>query len=677
MFNLSLSIKQKIILGFTTIGVLLIAGSSFFYYSLNEISTANNNVETLALPVEKQSNALQIKLLNMMKLGSLGFTQSNIVDLSNSKKKLSVLNEEYLAAVKVLSHKLSDQTKMLKVLDQTQSHYQAYITQSMLIFDAKISTAKAQKDYITHFKTFQTHRDNASDIMLDIETIEAPGQSKLLEVVIGSGTRIDDLLFTLQSTMSKLMRIDDVDTVKQHQEDIGFLLNNIKDNFSYLTQQAKPLNNDTFFSEFTIHFEAITKLLSQPGSLYKIQIESIVQKSAAKQAYKLTEQYFESTYQQLTLLVTLADQRFAILQTTAKDKISTGKTLAMGLALIFIVLASFIASITTRAMLGPLNAVNKALARIAQGDLTRRLEKRSDDEFGTLIQNINKLSDDLTALLNDISENTHLLEDSVKLSNQQSHGISQSTKAQINRVDNAKQLAEQMHSSSTLVTDEASLTADHVSEATKHSQEIRDIANSNNKRIMSLSEGLSDSVSVMSKLSEHSNSIGGILDTIGGIADQTNLLALNAAIEAARAGEHGRGFAVVADEVRSLASRTQDSTTEIHTMINALQNETTTAESAISQGQNQAAQCVSQSQELSNAVEQIEHALQTINQMSQSISNAAQEQLNYSQNIASTMGEASDAANNNANEAVNMTHRSKALNELAISLTNSVTRFKL
>jgi methyl-accepting chemotaxis protein len=328
-------------------------------------------------------------------------------------------------------------------------------------------------------------------------------------------------------------------------------------------------------------------------------------------------------------------------------------------------------------MLVPLTAVNKALSRIAQGDFSHRIEKRSNDEFGTLITNINKLSNELTGLLQGISKDAHLLDKSAESTNIQSQNITSTTNEQINRVDSAKQLAEQMYSSSSLVSDEASLTAEHVSQASKYSHEIRDIADSNKHRIELLSTSLRDSVAVMTRLSDHSNSIGGILDTIGSIADQTNLLALNAAIEAARAGEHGRGFAVVADEVRSLASRTQDSTTEIQTMIKALQNETETAETAISQGQKQASECVSQSQELSKAIEQIEYALHTIDQMSKSINNSAQEQLTFSQNIESTMSEASNAANTNANEAQAMSLRSKALNELAQSLTSSVARFKL
>ena len=520
-------------------------------------------------------------------------------------------------------------------------------------------------------------RSKASDNMLDLETIDAPNQLALLDVVIGSGTRIDDLLFTLKETMAGLNTVNDLDTLKQHKEDVGFLLSNILDNFNYLKQQAEPLNDDRLLNEFTSNFNELNLFLSQPARLYQLHKQVLTSKIKAQQAYAATEKHFDITYKDLAMLVALADEKFIELQDTANEKIVTGETIAIVMALVFIVLASFIASITTKAMLVPLTAVNKALSRIALGDFSHRIENRSNDEFGTLISNINKLSNELTVLLNGISSNAYQLDKSAESTNLQSQNITSTSNEQINRVDSAKQLADQMYASSSSVSDEASLTAKHVSQASKYSHEIRDIADSNNHRIESLSVGLSDSVTVMARLSDHSNSIGGILDTIGSIAEQTNLLALNAAIEAARAGEHGRGFAVVADEVRSLASRTQDSTTEIQNMINALQTETQTAENSIAQGQIQASECVSQSQKLSKAIEQIEQALHTIDQMSKSINQAAQEQRSFSQNIASTMNEASDAANTNANEAKAMSLRSKALNELAQSLTSSVARFKL
>jgi methyl-accepting chemotaxis protein len=677
MYNLPLTIKQKIIMGFSTIGILLIAGSSFFYSSLTQIKTANSNVELLAVPVQNQSNALQIKLLNMVKVGALAFTQQTESSLLTSENEFLTLDEEFKVAVKTLSSRVTDQPKMLSILQQAQTQYSAYVAQSQLLFKAKKSVISAQKQFAQQFNIFESSRNNASNSMLDLELLELPGQNRLLDKLVGNGAKIDDLLFTLEGLIPDLKQITTVEMMTQNKEDVRFLLGDIKNNFDFLKRLSIDISDKSLIDEFAIEFTILSESLLTPGELYLQKQREISETSNAVSAYNESLKSFNSTYQLLAELLGLAEARFNALQLTVKDKVDTGEILAITMAIIFIVLASFIGVITTRAMLLPLAAANKALALIAQGDLSQRLDIHNKDEFGVLFSNINKLSDDLTTLLKNISQDAYSLDESAKLTNEQSQRIAQSTSAQITRVESAKQVAEKIFLSSNNVTEQANLTANNVSQASQHSNEVRTIADDTSNRIVSLSERLSESVTVMSRLSMHSDSIGGILDTIGSIADQTNLLALNAAIEAARAGEHGRGFAVVADEVRSLASRTQDATAEIQKMINSLQHETQTVSTAISLGQTQASDCVAQSQELGNAIKQIENALYTIDEMSKSISESSGEQLGFSQNIETTMGEAATAASYNAEQALDLSKRNEDVNKLVNSLTSSVERFRL
>jgi len=674
---LNFTIKQKIIFGFTAIGLLLLTASSFFYYSLNKISDANNNIETLAVPVQKQSTSLQIQLLKMMKQAAVAYTLSDINALQESLKEFNQLQNDYKQTVQLLSIKVTEHAQMQSALKQAQMQYQQYSAQIKTMFSAKISHQKAITDFQSEYKTFEDARYQASSNMLDLEIIEPAGQEKLLDEVIGTGSRVDDSLYTLGNGMSGLNRIELSDLVTKHQDDMIFIVNNIQTNLTYLVRQAEPLNAGDLLNDFERNFNIIKQAIEQPGDLYQLHQQSIDLQLQAKKAYVSASESYNSSYEKLDELVVLANKRFVNFQSNAQNEIQTGKTLAIVLALIFIVMASFISYITTKAMIGPLRAVNKALALIASGNLSKRMEKRSDDEFGGLMTNINKLSDDLTHLLNRINEDAHSLDKSAALTNQQSQFISQSAKQQITRLENAKQLAEQMFASSNTVKDEADITATHVTEASQRSKDVNNIANDNSQRIEQLSTRLSESVETMKLLTQHSKSIGGILDTIGGIAEQTNLLALNAAIEAARAGEQGRGFSVVADEVRSLASRTQASTAEIQVMINNLQNDTSIAVKAISEGQTQASECVAQSQQLSQAINQIEDTLKAIDSMSKSITNAAQEQLIYSEKIEQTMSDTAEAANKNATEASNMHKRSEDVNNLARSLTSSVERFTL
>jgi methyl-accepting chemotaxis protein len=673
-----LTIKQKIALGFASIGLLLLAGSSFFYHSLSKIQTANINIETLAVPVQNQSNALQITLLKMAKTGSLAYSQIDNDNIDLSYKQFKQLQLEFREVLKTLSAKVADQPTMLQSLTQAQKSYQQYEQQSHIMFNAKLEIGQNRDNFTALKQQFDNVRINASNNMIDLELIEAPsGEQQLLNEVIGGGVRIDDMLFTLGNTMTELGRLTSVDAVNIHKQDVAMLLGNITVNGNYLTQQAEPLGATALFVDFDTNLQAIKHFTDNPGSLYLAQQNVVNQQRLAENSNLQANTFFDATNNQLDQLVKLANERFHQLQMVAIDEVSTAQTFAITMAVVFVLMAMFIYYFTSKAMLGPLQAINSALSRIASGDLSRRLTKRNNDEFGELMDNINKLSDDLTNLLQAISRDAHLLDESALRSQAQSETISHSAAGQINNINQAKQLAEQIHHSSNQVNEQASESEQHVKLASSQGVQIKTIANDNRFRIEALSTSLRDSVETMAKLSQHSDNIGGILTTISAIADQTNLLALNSAIEAARAGEHGRGFAVVADEVRSLASRTQLATAEIQTMISALQQETTYAVTAISQGQRQASECVEQSQSLHDAIEQIEAALSTINGMSQSITHAANEQVSHSQQIEQTMTQTADSAEQNAHESASMTQQSQQLNQLAQSLTTSVERFKL
>ncbi len=677
MMTLQFSIRQKITLGFSAIGVLLIAGSSFFYYSLSRINIANKNVETLAVPVLKQSHTLQLTLLKMVKLLAVANTHKERSELDRSQTQFAQLQIRYDEDISRLKGKVLDQSKMLNSLKQAEVQFQQFIAASQKLFEAKLGIIEVSTEFQERYKEFEINRFDASNLMLDLELVSAPQEVRLLEEVIGTGTRIDDMLFTMGNTMSGLTRVDIASGVIAHQEDIGFLMSNLTTNFDFLRRQAEPLNIQDIMGESSQKIDLLKQYLLQPGELYLLQHRIIAQGELALQAYSEAEQNFTASYEQLDLLANLADQRLAQLQATAEERIAAGETLAIILALVFVLMASFISIVTSRAMLGPLQLVNQALARIADGDLSQRITKQTDDEFGTLTDNINKLSEDLTQLLNEISENAHSLDGSATASSQQSLRIAAVAAEQIERVENVRIRAEQLFSSSTVVKHEADTTADNVTQASKSSREIKGIATTNSETIQNLSNGLSESVEVMSRLSHHSQNIGGILDTIVGVAEQTNLLALNAAIESARAGEHGRGFAVVADEVRTLAMRTQESTAEIQITITALQQETESVAESISLGQSKAAECVIQSNELGVAIEHMDASLSTIEQMSQHIAQVADEQLADSQNIEVSMGETLNTANQNAQEAGGVADRSAEVNELARSLTRLVKRFRL
>lgn len=218
--------------------------------------------------------------------------------------------------------------------------------------------------------------------------------------------------------------------------------------------------------------------------------------------------------------------------------------------------------------------------------------------------------------------------------------------------------------------------ADAAEEAAKLAKDGSSAMGSASQRISELDREIQRASDAMKILEADSNQIGAVLDVIKGIAEQTNLLALNAAIEAARAGEQGRGFAVVADEVRTLASRTQDSTSEIQTMIEKLHSGTRHAVSAMEAGQNQMQNTREETESARSKLDAIVSAVIRINDMNRQIASAAEEQSSVSEEINKNVVSIRDIAEQTASSAMHSQDAFSRLNSQGEEMLNLVNRFK-
>ena len=235
----------------------------------------------------------------------------------------------------------------------------------------------------------------------------------------------------------------------------------------------------------------------------------------------------------------------------------------------------------------------------------------------------------------------------------------------------------QLAQNTNLIAEQAHQAVNEMHLARSQSEQIDSISNENNQLITGLAVQLSSTAEIMLKVNDQSNNIGSILATIRGIAEQTNLLALNAAIEAARAGEQGRGFAVVADEVRSLAVRSQSATDEIRQMIQNLQQQSTAAVSAITRGKADADTCVGHTAELVQSLGHINQAISQMQQISSAIADATQNQLGLGHAITDNMTTMVTLAEQSSDKASRTLQHSDAVAQSAEQLQQSIHKFKV
>jgi methyl-accepting chemotaxis protein len=279
-------------------------------------------------------------------------------------------------------------------------------------------------------------------------------------------------------------------------------------------------------------------------------------------------------------------------------------------------------------LLLPLDGLNEVIKDVASGngDLTKRLETETDKEFAELATNFNTFSENLRNQVKQLKAfGVDILQGTVITA----EGASESSEAMGSQLQELEMLSTAMNEMATTASDVAN-NAKNAASATQEAEESTiigtKIVEKTTSSIEALSNRIEQTVNDIGILEEATGSIETVLQVINDIADQTNLLALNAAIEAARAGEQGRGFAVVADEVRTLASRTQESTTEIRTMIDKLQSGASAVSIAMNASKKAANGTVQQAEKAGEALNQIYGAIKRINDMNIQIASAAHEQ---------------------------------------------------
>ncbi|TCN87305.1 methyl-accepting chemotaxis protein [Vibrio crassostreae] len=660
------SVIKRMYAGFALIIIMFAVTITIMMNSMNQIHSNFESVSETSLPLVALSNQTSVQLLSADKSFKDFLTTQNTERMSAMRTEFAASQNsfsEVLGNLEAASQNNVSLTERIAQLRAMEERYFAEADEAMnnyvAMFEAQEQVQKASRDFQRLHSELTV---GMKEYVADQKSISVKVMAKSYfiklqdaEVITSDALASSDVAFVQKA-------------VNQNKKAVTHL------NYAYrgLSTQLPALKN--VFDESVQKF---TKDVGQKGGVLDKHNNYLKAK--------------EALYINIANLAVEVDQAMAVLDSfnvTAEEQLNSsladassiydkGLFNAIAIGIIVTVFAAAIGYHIAHSVREPLTRILGTLEGLTQGDMTQRIDIRYDNEFSRVSRHINTLADNLHNILVKLNDASDDLTKTASVNQK----TSSETQAQLNSQREqtatvATAMTEMSHSVQEVANSaQSSLTM--VQQVESASESGRQIMNTNISTINQLEVRLTESVGAVGELQQMSSQIGSILDVIRGIAEQTNLLALNAAIEAARAGEQGRGFAVVADEVRVLAQKTTQSTSEIETMISNLQSSSKTASNVIESCMSDMDMSVQQASSANSAMEEIQALILEISHMSTHISQAAAEQSETSGDIARNIEDINHIADKSYQAMSSIAEASQNLTILANQQGDLVHQFKL
>ncbi|PMM98346.1 chemotaxis protein [Vibrio lentus] len=660
------SVIKRMYAGFALIIIMFAVTITIMMNSMNQIHSNFESVSETSLPLVALSNQTSVQLLSADKSFKDFLTTQNAERMSAMRTEFAASQNSFsqvLGSLEAASQNNASLTERIVQLRAMEERYFAEADEAMnnyvAMFEAQEQVQKASRDFQRLHSELTV---GMKEYVADQKSISVKVMAKSYfiklqdaEVITSDALASSDVPFVQKA-------------VNQNKKAVTHL------NYAYrgLSTQLPALKN--VFDESVQKF---TKDVGQKGGVLDKHNNYLKAK--------------EALYINIANLAVEIDQAMAVLDSfnvTAEEQLNSsladassiydkGLFNAIAIGIVVTVFAAAIGYHIAHSVREPLTRILGTLEGLTEGDMTQRIDIRYDNEFSRVSRHINTLADNLRNILVKLNDASDDLTKTASVNQKTSSETQVQLNSQREQTATVATAMTEMSHSVQEVANSAQSSLTMVQQVESASESGRQIMNTNISTINKLEARLTESVSAVGELQQMSSQIGSILDVIRGIAEQTNLLALNAAIEAARAGEQGRGFAVVADEVRVLAQKTTQSTSEIETMISNLQSSSKTASNVIESCMSDMDMSVEQASSANSAMEEIQALILEISHMSTHISQAAAEQSETSGDIARNIEDINHIADKSYQAMSSIAEASQNLTILANQQGDLVHQFKL
>lgn len=661
-----LSILHRVYLSFAVLIGVLIAGSMLNYSSQNQLNSALVSVTEEAAPIVLLANKLEVSLL------------------STNKRLTDVLSEKDPQQLLELTKELETSRKLFV---QSLDNFKQEADKLPLVKTYIPTLEKASKSYLGETADLATQRAQLLTLLRQTNKAKSEFQAIMplfKQELSDMLTKIDDSyvqgVFRSMQAKQAPIEVTTFDALNQSSPTLvaAALERNRKQIADYdkavadLKLEMPSLENDIglYIKGFILNTTQDKGLLARYLELVKTQVA--LEKKAKDASLQVV-----AVQAELGRLQQVAQGVMNQSIENANSTLATGRMQLLGTVVLAIAFAFGVAMQLAKSIRNPVRQLIDVLHAATQGDMTRRVGYRNQNEFGRLGTQVNTLVEQMGDVLKKLSLASSQLNQAAHDNRTTAERSSKELNLQRQETASVAAAMTEMEASVREVAQAANQTLDQVMAVEKASEAGRSIMATNISTTHQLANKLTETGKVIGDVNNMSSNIGNILDVIRSIAEQTNLLALNAAIEAARAGEHGRGFAVVADEVRTLARRTADSTSEIRSMIEGLQQAVQRAVRVMNECSGEMESSVQQSSNANSSMEEIQAIITMISDMSSQIASAAEQQQATSAEISSNINRISEISDSNYEGIQEVAKTSLILDELAVQQQELVRRFQL